>query len=75
MRNPNPHREIYKGGKGNSTRFVLLEKFHEITGHTPKAVNCKLAKGVWAYGREVRRAAGRLYVDLEAYELWILRTK
>lgn len=53
------------------TRFVLLDKFHELTGHTPKSVYCKVDKGTWMLGREVRKKDGRLYVDLDMFDRWL----
>jgi hypothetical protein len=53
-------------------RYVLIPKFSELTGYTPKAVERKIAEGVWLEGREYRRAPdNRILVDLEGFTRWV----
>ncbi len=53
-------------------RYVLIPKFSELTGYTPKAVERKIAEGVWIEGREFRRAPdNRILIDLEGFARWV----
>ena len=53
-------------------RYVLLQKFEELTGYTVKAVERKIESGAWIEGHEYRRAPdGRVLVDLEGYSKWV----
>jgi hypothetical protein len=53
-------------------RYVRVPKFVELSGYTPKAVERKIADGVWMEGREYRRAPdGHILVDLRGYEQWV----
>lgn len=54
------------------TRYVLIARFCELTGYTVKAVEGKIATGVWIEGRQYRRAPdGRILVDMEGFEKWV----
>lgn len=45
--------------------------FCQETGYTKKAVERKIATGVWREGREFVRAPDRrILIDTEAYERW-----
>ena len=53
-------------------RYVLIQKASEVTGYTPKAIEHKIAKGVWTEGKEYRHAPdGRLLIDLQGFEKWV----
>lgn len=53
------------------TNLVKLTKFEELTGYTPKAVQRKVAEGVWLEGFEVIKAPdGNWLVIMEGYERW-----
>jgi len=55
-------------------RFVQLRVFETLTGYTEKAVERKIATGVWVEGRQFRRAPdGRVLVDLDGYETWVVK--
>jgi hypothetical protein len=57
-------------------RYVLLKKFEQLTGYTPKAVERKIASGVWREGKEYRKAPdGHIAIDMEAYVRWVEQTK
>lgn len=53
------------------SNLVKLTKFEELTGYTPKAVQRKVAEGVWLEGFEVLKAPdGNWLVIMEGYERW-----
>ncbi|MDN3920002.1 excisionase [Pelomonas sp. PFR6] len=53
-------------------RFILLQKFAELTGYTEKALRRKIEEHVWREGREYRRSPdGRIHIDVEWYESWV----
>ena len=53
-------------------RYVKLSVFETLCGYTPKAVERKIATGVWTEGREYRRAPdNNLMIDLVEYERWV----
>lgn len=53
-------------------RLVRVNKFHELTGYTEKAVYEKMRTGAWVEGRHVQRAPdGHILVDLEEFEKWV----
>ncbi len=55
-------------------RFVLINKFCDLTGYTDKAVRRKIEEQVWVEGREYRRSPdGRVHIDIEGYERWLQR--
>lgn len=55
-----------------TARYVTLEKCAVETGYTVKAIENKIARGIWIEGRQFRRAPdGRVLVDMKGYELWV----
>jgi hypothetical protein len=55
-------------------RFVLIPKFCELSGYTEKAIERKIADGVWRQGHEYRKSPdGRIQIDLQGYEKWVLK--
>jgi hypothetical protein len=53
-------------------RYVRTHVFEAITGYSAKAVERKIATGVWTEGREYRRAPdGHVLVDMKGYEKWV----
>lgn len=47
-------------------RYVLVNRFCEETGYTPKAVERKIASGAWTEGFQFRRSPdGRIQIDME----------
>jgi hypothetical protein len=53
-------------------RFVLICKFCEMSGYTPKAVERKIADKVWRQGHEYRKSPdGRIHIDLDGYDKWL----
>ncbi len=53
-------------------RFVLIRKFCELTGYTPKAVERKIESGVWRKGKVWLNAPdGRRLVDMEEFDKWV----
>lgn len=52
-------------------RFVTVELASHCTGLTPGAIRTKMARGIWAEGREYVKREGRVFVDLKGYEKWV----
>jgi hypothetical protein len=51
---------------------VLISRFAELTGYTPKAVRRKIESGVWHEGVHWFRGPGRrITMSLKAYEKWL----
>lgn len=56
----------------DSVRYVLINKFCELTGYTEKAVRRKVEEGVWVHHQVVRKAPdGHIMIDLEGYKKWV----
>jgi hypothetical protein len=52
--------------------YVLIPKAAEITGYTPRAIELKIARGVWVEGREwVKAPDGHRMISLEGYRKWV----
>lgn len=55
-----------------TARYVRIPKFCEETGYTARAVETKIHRGVWAEGREYRRAPDNcIFVDMKGFERWV----
>lgn len=53
-------------------RTLPLDKFCELTGHTPGAIRQKIHRADWAEGAEFcYDPAGRINVILEGYDRWV----
>lgn len=53
-------------------RTLPLEKFCELTGHTPGAIRTKIHRAEWAERREyLKDPAGRIHIILEGYDRWV----
>jgi hypothetical protein len=56
----------------NGTRLVLIPRFCDLTGYTPKAVEKKIERRQWRQGQILRKAPdGHIMIDLEEYERWV----
>jgi hypothetical protein len=55
-----------------TARFVTIELAASLTGLTAKAIRRKMERGIWLEGRHYRKADGRIYIDLRAYEAWVI---
>lgn len=54
-----------------SPRYVLLQRFGELTGYTVDAVNAKIKRGQWLQGQLwVKAPDGRILIDLVGYTEW-----
>lgn len=53
-----------------SARFVTPKLFEALTGISTRAVEGKIARGVWAEGKHFRRRDGNVLLDLEEYTRW-----
>jgi len=55
-----------------TARYVLINKFCELTGYTDKAVRRKIEGGIWLEGRHFKKAPdGHVLIDMEAYGRWV----
>lgn len=53
-------------------RYVRVHLFEVLTGYSAKAVERKIASGVWMEGREFKKAPdGHVLVDMKGYEQWV----
>jgi hypothetical protein len=53
-------------------RYVRVHLFETLTGYSAKAVERKIASGVWMEGREFKRAPdGHVLIDMRGYEQWV----
>ena len=54
-----------------SPRYVLLQRFGELTGYTVDAINAKIKRGQWLQGELwVKAPDGRILIDLVGYTEW-----
>ena len=54
-----------------SPRYVLLQRFGELTGYTVDAINAKIKRGQWLQGELwVKAPDGRILIDLIGYTEW-----
>lgn len=52
--------------------WVLIPVFCSLTGYTEKAVQRKVADGVWLQGKVYRKAPdGRITINLQEYYKWV----
>lgn len=52
--------------------LVLVPRFARLIGSTAKAVEHKIARGVWLEGEVWHRAPdGRLYISVEGHKRWV----
>lgn len=55
-----------------SARYLTIPKFSELSGYSAKAIEVKIARGVWLENRQYRRAPdGRVLIDTIGYEKWV----
>ena len=55
-------------------RYVLIVKAAELTGLTRRAIELKIARGVWREGLEWLKAPdGHRMIDLRGVERWVER--
>ena len=53
-------------------KWVLIPKFSELSGYTPKAIQMKIEKGVWPQGVIWRNSPdGRRQINIEEYQKWV----
>lgn len=53
-------------------RYVLVQKFVELTGYSQQAIYTKINQGVWTEGNQfIRSPDRRVQIDMEAYERWV----
>lgn len=57
---------------GAHIEWCLISVFHTLTGYTPKAVEIKIARGVWIQGKHYKKAPdGHITMNLQEYYKWV----
>lgn len=52
--------------------YVLIPKAAELTGYTRRAIEDKIAKGVWVEGREwIKAPDGHRLISIKGYQSWV----
>lgn len=55
-----------------SAPYVLIPKAAELTGYTARAIELKIARGIWVEGEVWRKAPdGHRVISLEGYRRWV----
>lgn len=55
---------------------VTIRKAAEVTGYSERAIEEKIAKGVWLKGREwVHAPDGRRLISMKGYDQWVAQGK
>src|SRR5574343_228768 len=53
-------------------RFCTVKRYAELSGYTERAIESKISRGDWTYGRQyVRAPDGRIFVSIEGVEKWL----
>lgn len=56
----------------SAAHYVVIAKAAELTGYSKRAIEEKIAKGVWVEGREWRKAPdGRRLISMEGVRRWV----
>jgi hypothetical protein len=56
--------------------YVVIKKAAEITGYSERAIEEKIAKGIWLEGRVwVKAPDGRRLISLRGYSQWVEQGK
>ncbi len=55
------------------SRFVTVKMASAVTGLSEIAIRNRISRGDWLEGREYVRREGRIFIDLQGYERWVLR--
>jgi hypothetical protein len=52
--------------------YVVIEKAAELTGYTRRAIEDKIARGVWIEGKEWLKAPdGRRLISMKGFAQWV----
>jgi hypothetical protein len=55
-----------------SARYLLIPKFVDGTGHTARAVETKIHRGIWVESQHYRRAPNdSILMDMDGYNKWV----
>jgi Putative excisionase (DUF1233) len=54
-------------------RFVTIKLAANITGLTVKAIQGKMARGVWLAGKHYKKADGGIFIDMKEIEQWVAK--
>lgn len=57
--------------QGSALSWVKLEKYTELTGDTPDAVNARRKQGKWLNGIHVKVVERRIWVNLIEANKWV----
>ncbi|QIL69546.1 excisionase [Diaphorobacter sp. HDW4B] len=52
------------------SRYVTIDLAVHITGFSRRAIEGKIARGVWLLGRQYKKADGGILIDIKEYEKW-----
>jgi hypothetical protein len=52
-------------------KWLKLNRFCELTGETPDAIQSRRSAGEWLDSIHVQTRSNRLYVSIEAYNRWV----
>lgn len=56
-----------------SARFVTIELASLMTGLSEEAIRKRIERGHWVAGKQYRRVSdGRVWIDTEGIEAWVL---
>lgn len=56
--------------------FVTIEKAAQVTGYSKRAIEEKIARGVWLKGREWTHAPdGRRLISMKGFQQWVEQGK
>jgi hypothetical protein len=54
-------------------RFVTIKLAANITGLSVKAIEGKIARGVWLAGKHYKKADGGIFIDMKEIEQWVAK--
>lgn len=55
------------------SRYVTIRLAAQLIGLTVRAIESKIARGMWIEGRQFRRQDGNIYIDMKGVEQWVER--
>lgn len=52
-------------------KWILLEKFCDLSGYSENAIRIKLSRGIWIPGVIALKKAGKIHVNIIEYYNWL----
>jgi hypothetical protein len=52
-------------------KWILLEKFCDLSGYSENAIRIKLSRGIWIPGVIALKKAGKIHVNIVEYCKWL----